>query len=284
MPRRSAKHRGFTLVELLIGISIMLILIAMLLPIYNRMIGWGRLVKCQSGLHQLTLGWVGYANNNKKILVLAEDNGWGNAVAVDGRQPGKYLSWVDRTKGRDKLESITGGALWPYMANSFDIYRCPDDPGSTGAHGTQELRSYAISTTMGGNNGIFNEPWEKHMVGRLDMVPNPGSMFVFVEEDGSFADSWIMHQKGPQIADQRTWWFRDDVAWNDEGGFVWHLNTGQSFSFADGHAEYWAWQNIQEDHGANGYWHMYDLVNEDLHKVIRGHSPHFGKAPPLPTP
>jgi len=146
------------------------------------------------------------------------------------------------------------------------------------------FRSYALSTTMGGSNSIFSESWEKHMIGRIDRIPEPATMFTFVEEDGSFADSWIMRQKGPEDAEQRTWWFRDDVAWNDSEQEVWHLNEGQSFGFADGHVEYWQWQNIHQDHGEYGYWHMYDLVNEDLHKVVRGHSPHFGMPPPLPTP
>ncbi len=199
MSRWRSRSRGITLVEIMVVMGIMMVIFALLMPVYEKMIGWGRLVKCQSGLHQLTLGWVGYANNHKKILPLAEDNGWQTAVAVDGRQPGKYLSWVDASSSKKyTTQSITDGSLWPYMANSYDIYRCPEDPGDT-----QQLRSYAISTTMGGNNGIFLDPWEKHMIGRLDLIPQPGSMFVFVEEDGSFADSWIMYQKGPQIADQR---------------------------------------------------------------------------------
>ena len=51
------KHRGFTLTELLVVISIIALLMSILMPTLSRVRKQARAVTCQSSLHQWTLIW-----------------------------------------------------------------------------------------------------------------------------------------------------------------------------------------------------------------------------------
>jgi len=60
--RRRLPRRGFTLIELLVVISIIGILVGLLLPAINSAREAGRRAQCQSNMHNLTLGILGYVN------------------------------------------------------------------------------------------------------------------------------------------------------------------------------------------------------------------------------
>ena len=59
-PRR--RRRGFTLIELLVVISIIGVLVGLLLPAIGAAREAGRRAQCQSNLHNVTLGILGYVN------------------------------------------------------------------------------------------------------------------------------------------------------------------------------------------------------------------------------
>ena len=60
-------RKGFTLIELLVVISIIGVLVGLLLPAIQAARAVGRRAKCQSNLHNLTLGILGYLNDNNEF-------------------------------------------------------------------------------------------------------------------------------------------------------------------------------------------------------------------------
>lgn len=71
-------NKGFTLVELLVVISIIALLLAILMPSLNKAREIAKNTVCKSNLKQISLGVSLYANNNKDYIPLhcAEGNWW----------------------------------------------------------------------------------------------------------------------------------------------------------------------------------------------------------------
>ncbi len=90
--------RGFTLVELLIVISIIAILIAILFPVFNRARKQAVQSDCQSNLRQLATALSMYTTDHDNVYPLAVDATW-----LDGP------CW--------------GDAIWSYAKNE-DVYNC----------------------------------------------------------------------------------------------------------------------------------------------------------------
>jgi prepilin-type processing-associated H-X9-DG protein len=143
------------------------------------------------------------------------------------------------------LADITTGKLYSYNPNP-GIYKCPADVLPW--QGTVRIRSYSMSGQM--NSGFLNDanaaqdPNFPCNVKESDIRhPSPSKAFVFIDEaactidDGYYALGITLGSVGI---------FR----WNNAVA-AWHLN-GDNLSFADGHAEHWAWHDSQTM--ANAAW------------------------------
>ena len=67
--QNQARPAGFTLIELLVVIAIIAILAAILLPVLAQAQKRALATQCLSNIHQLSLSWVMYANDNRDNLV-----------------------------------------------------------------------------------------------------------------------------------------------------------------------------------------------------------------------
>ncbi len=94
--------KGFTLVELLVVIGIIALLISILLPALGKARSAAHSTACLSNLHQLSLGFRQYIDENRGHFMIFDCNN------VQGQTPAttyNYASWM--------------AGVWPYLNRSF---------------------------------------------------------------------------------------------------------------------------------------------------------------------
>jgi prepilin-type N-terminal cleavage/methylation domain-containing protein/prepilin-type processing-associated H-X9-DG protein len=212
------KQRAFTLIELLVVISVIALLMAILLPALGRARESGKRTVCLSNLKTLQLAWGMYADNNNEKIVFGEAAQSSSEPGTNPPRDDGSLCWngydISITTLDAQLKAIRSGALYPYIG-SVKPYRCPN-----GLRGNS--RSYNIVPSM--NTSIRPE---KTFKTRLQITNPPAySRMVFMDmgwPTGRFCTFFDLEIWEPPIPPCR------------------HIN-GNTFSFADGHAEYWRWQ------------------------------------------
>jgi prepilin-type N-terminal cleavage/methylation domain-containing protein len=268
--KRPGRRAGFTLIELLVVIAIIAILAAMLLPALARAKCKAKRTQCVSNMKQLQLCWHMYTDDNNDLVPL---NGGTSTPGPGGN--GLPNSWIQGGGQSDPaLPWIANGVLFSYN-KAVDIYACPantrqltypaNPPQTFVATTGPQARTVSINYPLGGftaadldGNGVLLTGVRAVRKYSQIKAPNPGpsQMFVFADEnefsvdDGDFAVAVV---GGPH---EGTWW-------NLPGSR--HCN-GTTWSFADGHAEYWQW------HGTsvlkfNGYYQAADS-SDDLARVL----------------
>ena len=213
-------REGFTLIELLVVIAIIAVLMAILMPALNRAREQGKRATCLSNLKQLTVAWILYADENDDKIVNGDSGEFPSHA-----QHKNELQWVVADYITDDLEekkkAIMAGALFPYVKN-IRLYKCP-----TGKR--DELRTYSIVDSMNCEHWSNFGPGIKITKKRMD-IPNPAQRFVFIDDGGmGFAHmgGWSVY-----VIEDR-WWDPPPI----------RHGKGTTFSFADGHSEYWKWND-----------------------------------------
>jgi prepilin-type N-terminal cleavage/methylation domain-containing protein/prepilin-type processing-associated H-X9-DG protein len=237
------KKQGFTLIELLVVISVIAILLAILMPSLRLAKEAGQRIACLGNLKGLQTAWELYANANDEKIVNGE--AWyaaaGGVDGTNGARNGNEPYWCgDDTAdamGRTHLtedvqrSAIESGALFSYC-KSVKIYHC-----STGVRG--EVRNYAMVDSMNGyartgtsTNGTASNS-RGILVGNIRLwcktkpeITKASSRMVFGDEGMATTDSIATNYTSER------WW---------DPGQVRHSN-GNTYSFADGHCEYWKWK------------------------------------------
>lgn len=174
---------GFTLVELLVVISVISILMTIVTPVLGLARAAARAVKCSNNLRQLGAAWQLYADENRGHCM---------PQVWFGTRPyiywwGAYSDPPDYTQGllyHFLAGEERGAAPDPQIDNVFD---CPEQPWGTyvpqgaGRH----------PTTTYGYNGLYLSPfhsgWDFAVMGAnthwrtLDEIESPGQVFVFAD-------------------------------------------------------------------------------------------------------
>ena len=221
---------AFTLIELLLVITIIGILAALILPALGKAKAAVRSVSCTSNLKQLHLAWMQYAHDNQDRLVpnwiiRPAVGAWKNYYSTSN-------SWVTGSAMlNDSLEGIRQGALWQYT-KSERIYRCPSDQTSWPYGGNRTMRPFNFTLSVAMNGG-WDNLWGKQGRGwfkaKMSEVHRPSAWFTFidVEAPSMTTGSFVLD------ADDPNYWYSVPGA-RDRG-------SGANVTFADGRVEFHKW-------------------------------------------
>lgn len=206
-------QKGFTLLELLVVISIMSMLMSILLPSANLSRELGRRVVCFSNIRQLTFAWNLYAIDNGDRFC-SPDTFWNDGSFLeDNYWVADGPDWPGNPVGNTE-QAIEDGVFCPYTEWTLGIYKCKSDRSNF-------LRSYSVSGGMKAGTGNIAKLSQKA---------------VFVDASSNW--EWIHGAFFPLdcTSERAQWWPWDSrhlqqITARHHGGF--------NLSFGDFHCEYW---------------------------------------------
>jgi prepilin-type N-terminal cleavage/methylation domain-containing protein/prepilin-type processing-associated H-X9-DG protein len=218
LPSRS--RHAFTLIELLVVIAIIAILAAMLLPALSRAKQQALKVNCLNNLRQLQVGWHMYIDDFGGFVPLNYGgNIWGYGMSMPG-------SWYVGSPLHDTTTTnIQNGTLYPYAPNAR-TYHCPTDTAKVPGTSTLLALSYSLNNWIGGN-----DTWVPLLISKYTQLvqPGPAATYTFVHENDQSIDDGRLGMDPPG----NWYWLNYPTS---------RHNLGCTFSFADGHQEYWKWR------------------------------------------
>ena len=212
-------RKAFTLIELLVVIAIIALLLAIMLPGLGRAKDIAKRMVCMSNQRQLAVAWMCYIQNNDEFMP-SPCPGWSTKDRKEA-----WIYWGDGWKEppwpQDQWEeSITRGTLFPYTQD-FGVYRCP-------AGEKDEMITYAGFGALGWREPIKTENNSAYgpVVHKLPNLRQPGTRSVYIDEGKLSPHFYSVYYDRDQFYDQPA---------NRH-------NEGVTMSFADGHADYWRWE------------------------------------------
>jgi len=249
------KTKGFTLVELLVVISIIALLLAMLLPSLNKARGVAQRVICANNLKTMALGDKIYSQESDDYHV----------PIYDGSTDDNWI-WFQNPlfikiigmKGRFNREAAKG-----YQALTLPKeYKCPTDK-RTVANGGLLVEGTDISGTSYGMNSVGlragkNADWVENRTGKgtaqalkTTQVENPSNKFFFMDSEWTYVDYWgARYTEFWDIVGDR----RSSTQWDVP---AYRHREGANVVFYDGHMKYLPKQQIfkvNNDDGEAEYW------------------------------
>lgn len=145
-PNKSDR-RGFTLIEMLVVIAIIVLLISMVVPAVTRSIGSAKNVQCVNNLRQIGVAILSYTQENRGRLPPA---GFFGVSPYYNRDPRNFPNALRAQLGLPESTSWSTQAAQMQFA---PVFACPSYPGSRGE------KCYGLTDRLENEYGESVRPW-----------------------------------------------------------------------------------------------------------------------------
>lgn len=215
---KKKRHRqAFTLIELLIVVSIISILAAVLFPVFARARESARKTSCLSNLKQLGTAWLMYAQDyDEKTAIAVYYHGTDEEVAWDFTLDYSDVDWSDP----DPTPKSSPGVLDPY-SKSGQIHTCPSFYGE--AWGRPHT-GYAYNISYIGGEGPYGGGPLLHESAILAAINDPAGTVLFTE--GGYGNPVNAHN-----------YLRAPSKGSSAGKVHFRHNGAANVAYADGHVK-----------------------------------------------
>ena len=177
-------------------------------------------ILCLTNLKQLTLAWTQYADDNDGKIVNGDTGEY--LYSHVNETPWVLNDWKPGITLTEREQAIRDGALWPYCMD-LKLYKCPTS-------------LWWAPRTYGAFDAMNCIGWDSFrvMLKTITAIPKPSERGVFLDDGGTAGASlggWT--QYSIYSTDRWVWWDPAPI----------RHDKGTTFSFADGHSEYWKWKD-----------------------------------------
>lgn len=178
-------RRGFTLIEILVVMAIIIILASILFPIFARARENARRSSCQSNLKQIGLGILQYTQDYDEWYPPAFDGTFTPKVYNPQNTPGMPGQIYANGGGIDRISWMD--MIFPYVKN-VQIFQCPSQPTPDRPYDSKHVFRYRASSY--GYNGAISGYDADHfgrgggnrnIAIRLSMVRRPAEVAMVVD-------------------------------------------------------------------------------------------------------